>query len=150
MTVGELCGEEFERLAEDVLEALAISDRTEGRRGLSYLLTLLALQAGISYKGWYGSPWWQDVVERFIELIDDPSSSAWKYATPREAEPDAVSDHDKLTQVLLETPESLDDDSIYWCLAHGLGGQATFSGFARWRKQRNPDWVDPSSWLSER
>jgi hypothetical protein len=149
LTVGELCGEEFDRLVADIEEALAISERTEERRGFSYALLVYALQAGISYKDWYGSPWWPDAVERFIELVDDPTSSAWKYDEHREAEPREVSDRDYLKRTLLEAPESLDDDSIYWCLTHGLGRQAAFGGFARWRRRRDPDWVDPSPWLSE-
>jgi hypothetical protein len=50
---------------------------------------------------------------------------------------------------LLEAPESLDDDSIYWCLTHGLSRQAAFGGFARWRRRRDPDWVDPNPSLGE-
>jgi hypothetical protein len=149
LTVGELCGEEFEPLAADIDEALAIVERTEQRRGFPYVHTVLAVQAGISYKDWYGSPWWPDVVERFIELVNDPNSSAWRYDEHREAEPREVADRESLKRVLLEAPESLDDDSIYWCLTHGLSRQATFSGFARWRKRRDPDWVDPNSSLSE-
>jgi hypothetical protein len=149
LTVGGLCGEEFEELASNIDEALAISERTEERRGFPYLLTVFALQAGISYKEWHGSPWWPDVVERFLELLEDPSSSAWRYDEHREAEPREVADRESLKRVLLEAPESLDDDSIYWCLTHGLSRQATFSGFARWRKRRDPDWVDPNPSLSE-
>jgi len=33
--VGKLCGEEFDRLAADIEEALAISERTEERQGFS-------------------------------------------------------------------------------------------------------------------
>ncbi len=149
LTVGGLCGEEFESLAADIDDALAIVERTEQRRGSTYVLTVLAVQAGISYKDWYGSPWWSDVVERFIELVNDPTSSAWKYDEHREAEPHEVADRESLKRVLLEAPESLDDDSIYWCLAHGLSRQAAFGGFARWRKRRDRDWVDPSPSLSE-
>jgi len=50
VTVGQLCRHEFERLAADSEEALAISERTERRKGFPYLLTVYALQAGISYK----------------------------------------------------------------------------------------------------
>lgn len=149
LTVAELCGEEFEQLAADIHEALEISEWTEQRRGFPYLLTVFAMRAGISYKDWYGSPWWRDVVELFLELINDPTSSAWKYDEHREAEPREVADRESLMRVLLEEPESLDDDSIYWCLAHGLSHQATFGGFARWRKRRDPDWIDPTPHLSE-
>jgi hypothetical protein len=149
LTVGGLCGEEFERLAVDVEEALAIVEGTERRRGFLYVLSVLAVQAGISYKDWFGSPWWPDVVERFIELVNDPSSSAWRYDPHREAEPPGVADRESLKRALLEAPESLDDDSIYWCLTHGLSRQAAFGGFARWRRRRDPDWVDPNPSLSE-
>lgn len=147
-TVGTLCGKGFGRLAADAEEALAVCEWIEQRRGFAYALMIPALQAGVSYKGWYGSPWWPDVVDLFIELVDDPSSSAWKYDEHREAEPPEVSDRGPLKRTLLEVPESLDDESLYWCLDHGLGRQATFGGFARWRKRRDPDWVDPSSSLS--
>ncbi len=149
LTVGGLCGEEFERLASDGDEALEVSERTEQRCGFLYVHSIYALQAGISNKGWYGSPWWPDVVERFIELIDDPTSSAWKYDEQREPEPDVIADRESLKQVLLQEPESLDDGSIYWCLNHGLSHQATFGGFAQWRRRRDPDWVDPTPYLSE-
>lgn len=149
LTVAELCGEEFDRVAADSTEALEISEQTEQRQGFSYVLIAYALRAGVSYKGWYGVPWWRDVVERFLELINDPTSLAWRYEKSREAEPAAVSDRESLKRILLDAPESLDDDSIYWCLAHRLGSQAAFGGFARWRKRRDPDWVDPNPSLSE-
>lgn len=149
LTVGDLCGEEFELVASDGEKALEVGERTEQRCGFLYVHSVYALQAGISNKGWYGSPWWPDVVERFIELINDPASSAWKYDEHREAEPDAVADRESLKQVLLREPESLDDDSIYWCLNHGMSHQATFGGFARWRRRRDPEWVDPTPYLSE-
>jgi hypothetical protein len=149
VTVGELAGEEFEELASDSQRVLAGCRRFEQERGFAYPLIFLALRAGLSYKGWYGSPWWGDVVDLFIELLADPSSSAWKYDEGREAEPLQVADRQSLARVLLEAPESLDDDSIYWCLKHGLDRQATFGGFVRWRRRRDPDWVDPAPWLSE-
>jgi hypothetical protein len=42
LTVGELCGEEFARLAADIDEALAIGARTEERRGFPYVLLIHA------------------------------------------------------------------------------------------------------------
>jgi hypothetical protein len=88
-------------------------------------------------------------VDVFFELLADPTPSAWKYDEHHAVEPAAVTDRVSLARILVEAPESLDDDSIYWCLAHGLSRQATFIGFARWRKRRDYDWVDPMSWLSE-
>ena len=85
----------------------------------------------------------------FVELLADPTSSAWRYDEHHAVGPAAVSDRASLTRILVEAPESLDDDSIYWCLAHGLSRQAAFRGFARWRKRRDHDWVDPMPWLSE-
>lgn len=149
VTVGALAGSEFEHLVSDVRNALSISRLIEQRRGFSFLLMLLALQAGMSNKEWYGSPWWPDIVNVFIELLDDPESSAWKYDEHREPIPSATSDRAALKEVLLEKPESLDDQAIYWCLKHGLSRSATFAGFARWRTRRDPSWVDPTPWLSE-
>jgi len=120
VTVGALAGSEFEHLASDVRNALSISRLIEQRRGFPFLLSLLALQAGMSNKEWYGTPWWQDVVNVFIELLDDPVSSAWKYDEHREAAPPAASDRAALAEVLLEKPESLDDQATFWCLKHGL------------------------------
>jgi len=149
VTVGALAGSEFEQLASDVRNALSISRLIEQRRGFSFLLMLLALQAGMSNKEWYGSPWWPDIVSVFIELLDDPASSAWKYDEHRGPIPSAASDRAALAEALLEKPESLDDQAIYWCLKHGLSRSATFAGFARWRTRRDPSWVDPVPWLSE-
>jgi hypothetical protein len=67
VTVGALAGSEFEHLVSDVRKALSISRLIERRRGFSFLLMLLALQAGMSSKEWYGSPWWPDIVSVFIE-----------------------------------------------------------------------------------
>lgn len=69
LTVGALTGNEFDRLASDARRALEIDQAIEAEHGFDYLFTLLALQAGLSYKGWYGSPWWPDVVSLFIELV---------------------------------------------------------------------------------
>lgn len=149
LTVGALAGSEFEQLASDVRTALSISRLIEQQRGFPFLLTLLAIQAGTPNKEWYGSPWWQDVVSVFIELLDDPASSAWKYDEHREPIPSVASDRSMLADVLLDKPESLDDEGIYWCLKHGLSRSATFAGFARWRTRLDPSWVDPAPWLSE-
>lgn len=144
LTVGALAGDEFEQLAADSQRALEIDEGIEADYGLDYLLTMLALQAGLSYKGWFGSPWWSDVVDFFVELLADAASPAWRYDDGREAEPRSVANRPALAELLLETPEALDDDSIYWCLSHGLSHQAPFGGFARWRRRRDPAWVDPS------
>jgi len=149
VTVGALAGSEFEQLASDVRTALSISRLIEQRRGFPFLLMLLALQAGTSNKEWYGSPWWPDIVSVFIELLDDPASSAWKYDEHHGPVPSAASDRAALAEVLLEKPESLDDEAICWCLKHGLSRSATFAGFARWRTRRDSSWVDPVPWLSE-
>ncbi len=45
----------------------------------------------------------------FIELLDDPESSAWKYDEHREPIPSTASDRAALEEVLLEKPESLGD-----------------------------------------
>jgi hypothetical protein len=148
VTVGVLAGGEFEQLASDVRKALSISRLIEQRRGFPFLVMLLALQAGTSNKEWYGSPWWPDIVSVFIELLDDPASSAWKYDEHREPIPSVASDRAVLAEALLEKPESLDDEVIYWCLKHGLSRSATFAGFARWRTRLDPSWVDPVAWLS--
>lgn len=79
VTVGALAGSEFEHLVSDVPDvrnALSISRLIEQQRGFPFLLMLLALQAGMSNKEWYGSPWWPDIVNVFIELLDEPASSA--------------------------------------------------------------------------
>jgi hypothetical protein len=47
----------------------------------------------------------------FIELLDDPESPAWKYDEHREPIPSAASDRAALKEVLLEKPESLDDQA---------------------------------------
>jgi hypothetical protein len=109
VTIGALAGSEFEHLVSDVRNALSISRLIEQRRGFPFLLMVLALQAGMSNKEWYGSPWWPDIVNMFIELLDDPASSAWKYDEHREPVPSAASDRAALEEVLLEKPESLDD-----------------------------------------
>lgn len=149
VTVSALAGSEFEHLVSDVPTALSISRLIEQQRGFPFLLMLLALQAGMSNKEWYGSPWWPDIVNVFIELLDDPASTAWEYDEHREPVPSAASDRAALEEMLLEKPESLDDQAIYWCLKHGLSRLATFAGFARWRTRRDPPWVDPVPWLSE-
>jgi hypothetical protein len=147
-TVGALAGDEFEQLATDIQESLEVSEWTEQHKGFAYLLTFLAIQGGTSYKGWYGSPWWADV-DVFIELLADRASAAWRHDDRGEPEPASVSDRKALRRTLLEEPEALDDDGIYWCLSHGLARQATFRGYARWRRRRDPAWTDPMPWLSK-
>jgi hypothetical protein len=130
-TVGALAGDRFKRLVIDSERALFRTQVTANERGHAYVLTLLALHAGLSYKGWYGTPWWPDVVDVFVERLSNPG--------PSEA----------LPQVLLAEPDSLDEESIEWCLGRGLAHGAPFAGFARWRLRREPGWVDPSPGLSE-
>ena len=148
-TVGALAGAEFERLATDIRESLDATQRVEERLGFAYVLTMLALRAGLSYKGRYGSPWWPDVVAAFIEQVGDPPSPLRSGIGSDNSPPRSVSDGELLTRTLLEDPELLDDDGIYWCLRNGFVRPAAFRGFARWRSRRDPDWVDPLPWLSE-
>lgn len=130
-TVGTLAGDFFERLVIDSERALTFTQFTANERGQAYVLTLLALHAGLSHKGWYGTPWWPDVVEVFIERLADPGSFA------------------ALGGILLAEPDTLDEENIDWCLDHGLARGTPFAGFARWRLRREPGWVDPSPGLSE-
>lgn len=148
-TVGTLSGDFFKRLVIDSERALFRTQVTANERGHAYVLTLLALHAGLSYKGWYGTPWWPDVVDVFVERLADPGSSAWRQANPDEPEPRSVHDRDALRRALLAEPDALEEESIDWCLGHGLARGAPFAGFARWRLRREPGWVDPSPGLSE-
>lgn len=149
ITVGELAGDEFAALAADSRRALEIDRNIEADQGFLYVVLFLGLQGGMSNRGWYGTPWWEDIVELFGELIADPASSAWKYDDGKSPPPRQAADWSTLEAILLEKPEALDDDAIYWCLRHGLPYQATLGGFARWRKRRDPDWSDPWPWLEE-
>jgi len=82
-------------------------------------------------------------VDAFFELLGDPDSVAWKYdgsTTP----PPSVADRGRLSQLLLEQPELLDDNGIYWCLRHSLSFTAPYRGYARWRRRRDGSWTDPS------
>ena len=147
LTVGELAGDEFEELADDIDRALGGAHATEQQHGLAYALTRLALHGAMVCKHWYGTPWWEDVVDAFLELLDDTTSVAWRYDDGSKPEPASVTNRDALRGLLEAEPEALDDDGIYWCLGHGLGHHAAHRGYARWRSRRDPAWKDPSPWL---
>ncbi len=149
ITVGELAGGAFDLLAHDIRAALAAARSLERRAGTQYLIALLALRGGVSYKEWYGSPWWPDVVEMFIESLTDRASAAWRYDKYANTEPPAVRNRKTLAAILREAPQNLQEDAIHWCQVHGLSRHATFGGYAQWRSRRDPDWVDPSPWLRE-
>lgn len=141
-TVGELTGDSFDRLAGDVESVVIRTSFTESQRGVAYALTHLALQAGLSYKGWYGTPWWGDAVDVFMERLSDRATYSGVEVRP-------TLDPGLLRQALLGRPESLGDADIYWCLDHDLGRGVPFAGYARWRRRREPEWIDPSPGLSE-
>ncbi len=149
LTVGELAGDGFDRLIMDVDRVVRVTAEIEAAQGFAYTLTLLALHAGLFCKGWYGSPWWPDVVDVFIERLADPAPAAWRHDDRQVPEPGSVADREALREALREQPEALDDGGICWCLEHGLTRGAAFVGYARWRRRREPGWTDPSPWLSE-
>lgn len=145
--VGELAGEEFDQLAEDIDRNLGGGWAIEKEHGLAYALTRFALPAAMACKGWFGTPWWPEVADEFMAALDDPGSPAWKYDDRSKPEPVTVADRAALTQALLTAPDQLDDDTVWWCLADGLGHWATHRGYARWRQRRDPDWENPAPYL---
>lgn len=144
LTVGKLCGDEFDLVANNSLEILETCQWAEEENSPDYMVLALALQAGISTKGWFGSPWWEDVIEKFMELVDADGAALGEKPMFQSAE-----SRRELKRALLFEPETLDDDSLYWCMGQGLDRKATFRGFAEWRRRRDPEWVDPSPFLSE-
>lgn len=121
ITVAELAGEEYDELADSIEAKLSTFASMEERFGRARTHAGLAYLAVMTCREWYGTPWWSDVVDVFIESLADPHSEAWRYDDPRGPEPASVADRDALRAALLSEPESLDDDGIYWCIDHGLG-----------------------------
>lgn len=149
LTVGRLMGDELDELVDEAEAILRGAERMEDDFGARYALTYLAMRGTIWCKDWYWSPWWGDTVDAFIELLADPTSSAWDRDDGRSPAPASVADRDRLRDVLRTQPETLDDAAIRWCLRHGFSNAATHRGFARWRIRHDPSWQDPQPWLSE-
>ena len=147
LTVGELAGDEFPMLENDIVEAFSACHATEEQHGLPYALMRFALHGSMTCKQWYGTPWWPDAIEAFMDLLSDPGSVAWGHDGRSQPEPASVADRDALRAALLTEPEALDDDGIYWCMNHGLGHRAADRGYARWRTRLDPAWENPAPWL---
>jgi hypothetical protein len=145
--LSELANDEFDQLAESIEEAIDVRRAFALEHGMAYFLTSLAVLAGISNKNWYGTPWWPDGVDAFFELLATPGSAAWRHDDGSNPEPPSVADRDTLRALLLDEPERLDDEAIYWCLGHGLSFTALSRGYARWRRRRDQSWTDPNPWL---
>jgi hypothetical protein len=144
LTVGELAGDEFDELASAFDGALSDLHTMERHHGVAYALTRLALVGGMSCKEWFGTPWWEDLVDVFTESLADPSSKAWSDDDGRSPVPTSAIDRNALRAALLTAPETLDDDGVRWCWRHGLRYRVAYAGFARWRTRRDPSWVDPT------
>lgn len=149
ITVRDLAGGELTELLTDSASLLWGLQRIDMDDGTLLLYGHLAMQASLYCRDWFGTPWWPDAVDAFLELLADPSSSVWEDDERSRPEPAAVADRERLRATLLERPDALDDESLRWCRRHGLGYLATRRGFVRWRRRRDPDWEDPSPWLSE-
>ena len=126
-TVEDFLGDGFPSVAEDSQQSLAACREIERREGAEFLVLALAVQGGTMARGWFGSPWWPDIVEDFIDQVRPIFDEA----------PSSLSDPGWLRETLLVAPERLDDDVIYWCLARGLGWDAVEAGFRRWQKSRS-------------
>lgn len=135
MTVGELAGEEYDELAGSIRAKVSMFASMEQRFGRARTHAGLAYLAAMTCREWYGTPWWSDVVDVFIESLADPRSEAWRYDDPRGPEPASVADRDALRAVLLSEPEALDDHGIYWCIDHGRGRGSQLA-LERFRQRR--------------
>jgi hypothetical protein len=138
ITVAELAGDEYDKLADDIYRQVNTFAVIEEDHGRVHTQTMLAMLGAQMNREWYGTPWWPQLVEVFIEWLDDPDSEAWEYADPLQPEPASVRDRAALKTTLIAKPEALDDDGIRWCWTHRLDAAAN-PGVERWRAQRSSD-----------
>jgi hypothetical protein len=132
LSLGELAGDEYDTLADDIYGKVGMFASMELTQGRELALGVLAFLAAQQCREWYGTPWWPQLVEEFIDRLDDPGSDVWRFADPSAPAPPSVADRVELKGILTHEPEALDDDAIYWCLAHDLSGAAN-AGLERWR-----------------
>jgi hypothetical protein len=135
ITLRQLAGDEYKTLATDIENHLGMFEVMEARQGRDYVHVAMATITAQMRRDWFGTPWWLDLVDVFIDSLADPDSDAWRYDDQRAPEPASVADREALRVVLVTEPESLDDDAIYWCLGHGLGRDCS-AGLERWRQRR--------------
>lgn len=136
ITLGELAGDDYDELAHDIQTKLETFAVMEARQGRAHVHTAMAMLAAQLCREWFGTPWWPDVVDIFIERLNDPEGDAWRYEDRGAPEPASVAHRDGLRSGLADQPESLDDGGIYWCLNHGLS-EAANAGLKRWRQRRH-------------
>jgi hypothetical protein len=142
-TVEAVAGASYQALAESIEDQLNVAYDTADERGVPFALRRFAIHGGLACRGWYGTPWWPDIVDVFIEELADPESRAWRYDDGLRPEPTAVRDRERLRQQLRNRPETLSRAAVDWCLRHLLDYHATPLGFARWRLARETDWESP-------
>jgi hypothetical protein len=142
-TVEVVAGASYQALAESIEDQLNVAYSAADSHGIAFALRRFAIHGGLACRGWYGTPWWPETVDVFIEELADPQSRSWQYDDRSRPEPAAVRNRDRLRGRLRDKPETLSRAAVRWCLVHLLGYYATPLGFARWRLGREPDWESP-------
>jgi hypothetical protein len=118
LTVEQFCHGQFDQIASQAEVVVLGSQSLAEEEGLDNLLMTLAVIADIYCRGWFGTPWWSDIVGQFLLLAPE---------------------RPELEPLLLSAPETLDDQTIWWCWKKGLNIVAVDQGFAQWRQEHLPD-----------
>jgi hypothetical protein len=118
-TVAGLLGSlyhEWVNEADAALDSLAAIEELRGPRWAH-----LALVLGAAHSGWWGTPWWPDMVAAFVAEITG-------------IVPQGVSS-EGLHDALLSAPDALPIEVLEWSIDHGVGF-ASSKGRAAWLSRR--------------
>lgn len=121
---------QFQNDADQVLTAFVY--QTEDR-GAGFAFRRAAAHGGLACRRWWGHPAWPELVERFIQALDDPKDPHWgddgKFRVRLPAEPATVQDRNSLRRTLLQQPWTLDSGSAQWIVTAGIGHLRQYNGW---------------------
>lgn len=84
-----------------------------------------AAAGGVGCRNWWGTPPWPRIVDRFLEVLDQPGHEHWgshgELHARLPAEPPQVADRGDLAHILRERPWQLDTDAADWVISAGIG-----------------------------
>jgi hypothetical protein len=108
MTLLDLARGNLPQLENDADEALTAFVYQAEDRGVGFAFRRAAAHGGLACRHWWGHPSWPDLVDRFIQALDDPADPHWgdngEFRVRLPAEPAAVQERDSLRRKLLQQP----------------------------------------------
>jgi hypothetical protein len=121
----DVARENLPQLQNDADQALTAFVYQAEDRGVGFAFRRAAAHGGLACRHWWGHPAWPELVDRFIQALDDPGDPHWgdnsEFHVRLPAEPATVHDRTSLRRALLQQPWTLGSGPAQWIVTAGIG-----------------------------